>query len=288
MTSTVWSTGMSSDSSSERADHSSPPIRTRPLWPLTSSSTRAGRPTRAAGPVFSSGGCFTCRLAMGRTVPSPAAEAMTNASNWKGRPSERAATAAATHAPTARRPSANVNVTSSATPSTAATISQTIQATMAAPQDNSGAALARRNSSWRGQFARALPQSSRTRTHPTPARGSLPAEIKPCRTRGNYPSAVSGSRDRPTLDLGWRAPHGVSRRCRVSRQGSGPDRGTHGRASDAAYADRDAYQRDSYLEADAYPVDPGYQGYASRRERERPRPADTPPGPRTRPERGMP
>ena len=74
----------------------------------------------------------------------------------------------------------------------------------------------------------------------------------------------------------------------MSRQGSGPDRGTHGRASDAAYADRDAYQRDSYLEADAYPVDPGYQGYASRRERERPRPADMPPGPRTRPERGMP
>ena len=45
--------------------------------------------------------------------------------------------AAATQAPTAMRPSANVIVTSSATPSTAATISQTIQATMAAPQGNS-------------------------------------------------------------------------------------------------------------------------------------------------------
>ena len=65
----------------------------------------------------------------------------------------------------------------------------------------------------------------------------------------------------------------------MNRQGSGPDRGTRGRVSDAAYADRDAYQRDSYLEADAYPVDPGYQGYASGRERERPRPADMPPGP---------
>ena len=75
----------------------------------------------------------------------------------------------------------------------------------------------------------------------------------------------------------------------MSRQGSGPDRGTRGRASDAAFADRDAYQRDSYLEADAYPVDPGYQGYASGRDRDRPRPADMPPGPsRTRPERGMP
>jgi hypothetical protein len=57
-----------------------------------------------------------------------------NASNWKGRPSPRAAVAAATHAPTAMRPKANVNVTNSATPSTAATISQTIHATMAAPQ----------------------------------------------------------------------------------------------------------------------------------------------------------
>ena len=75
----------------------------------------------------------------------------------------------------------------------------------------------------------------------------------------------------------------------MNRQGSGPDRGTYGRASDAAYADRDAYQRDSYLEADAYPVDPGYRGYANGREHERPRPADMPPGPsRTRPERGMP
>ncbi|MGH3206765.1 MAG: hypothetical protein ACRDOI_17960, partial [Trebonia sp.] len=72
----------------------------------------------------------------------------------------------------------------------------------------------------------------------------------------------------------------------MSRQGSGPDRGTHGRSGDATYAERDAYQRDSYLEADAYPVDPSYQGYASGRERERPRPADMPP--RVRPERVMP
>ena len=65
----------------------------------------------------------------------------------------------------------------------------------------------------------------------------------------------------------------------MSRQGSGPDRGTYGRASDAAYA----YQREAYLEADAYPVDPGYQGFAN----DRPRPADMPPGPApTRPQRG--
>ena len=55
----------------------------------------------------------------------------------------------------------------------------------------------------------------------------------------------------------------------MNRQGGGPDRRTHGRVSETAYADGDSYQRDSYLEADAYPVDPGYQGYASGRERER-------------------
>ncbi len=75
----------------------------------------------------------------------------------------------------------------------------------------------------------------------------------------------------------------------MNRQGSGPGRSTRGRASEAAYPDRDAYQRDSYLEADAYPVDPGYQGYGGGRDRERPRPADMPAGPwRTRPERGLP
>ena len=73
----------------------------------------------------------------------------------------------------------------------------------------------------------------------------------------------------------------------MSRQGSGAGRGGNGRANDAAYADHDAYQRDAYLEADAYPVDPGYQAYASGGDRERPRPADMPPGPpRTRAERG--
>ena len=74
----------------------------------------------------------------------------------------------------------------------------------------------------------------------------------------------------------------------MNRQGSGPGRGTFGRPGDAAAA-RDAYQRDSYLEAGAYPVDPGYQAYAGGRERDRPRPADQPPGPaRPRPERGAP
>ena len=65
----------------------------------------------------------------------------------------------------------------------------------------------------------------------------------------------------------------------MNRQGSGPGRSTRGRAGEAAYTDRDAYQRDSYLEADAYPVDPDYQAYSGGRERERPRPADMPPGP---------
>ena len=120
-------------------------MRTRPLCLVTSSSTLADRPTRAAGPVLSSGGCLTWRLATGSTKPRPAPEATTNASSWKGRPTCSAPTAAATSAPTAMMPSANVVVTSSATPSTAATISQTIHATMAAPQRNFGAASWRRN-----------------------------------------------------------------------------------------------------------------------------------------------
>ena len=67
----------------------------------------------------------------------------------------------------------------------------------------------------------------------------------------------------------------------MNRQGSGPDRGAQGRASAAAYADGDAYQRDSYLgdtylEPGAYPVDPDYQDYARGKQ---PRPADLPPGP---------
>ena len=69
----------------------------------------------------------------------------------------------------------------------------------------------------------------------------------------------------------------------MNRQGSGPGRGTHGRSGDAAYADRDAYQRDPYLEPGAFPVDPGYAGSP---DYDQPRPADLPPGPwRGRPER---
>ena len=61
-----------------------------------------------------------------------APDAITNARSWNGRPKP-TPTAAATSAATAMMPSANVVVASSATPSTAATISQTIHATMAAP-----------------------------------------------------------------------------------------------------------------------------------------------------------
>ena len=70
----------------------------------------------------------------------------------------------------------------------------------------------------------------------------------------------------------------------MGRQGSGTGRGAQSRASGAAYADGNVYQRDLYTTG-AFPVDPGYQGYADGTE---PRPADLPPGPpRSRPERGM-
>src|SRR5215472_17987984 len=58
-----------------------------------------------------------------------------------------------------------------------------------------------------------------------------------------------------------------------------------GRAADAAYAGGEGYPEGTHLDADAYPVDPGYRGYSGGR----PRPGDVPVGPpRTRPERTVP
>ena len=58
-----------------------------------------------------------------------------------------------------------------------------------------------------------------------------------------------------------------------------------GHAAEAAYAGGEVYPDETYLDADAYPVDPGYRGYSGGRLR----PGDVPVGPpRTRPERTVP
>ena len=129
---------MTWDSSYGRADHSSPPMRTCPPSSVTSATTLAERPTRAEVPVRSTGGCLMCRIAMGRTTPSPAAAATANAPSWKGSPAPAAPTTAATTAPAAIRPKASVVVMTSATPSTAARTSQTIHDSMATPGSGSG------------------------------------------------------------------------------------------------------------------------------------------------------
>ena len=71
----------------------------------------------------------------------------------------------------------------------------------------------------------------------------------------------------------------------MKRRDKAPGRGTQGRVADAGYPDGDGYPDDAYLNAGAYPVDPGYRAYTNGR----PRPADMPAGPpRTRPERPAP
>jgi len=71
----------------------------------------------------------------------------------------------------------------------------------------------------------------------------------------------------------------------VNRRDSAPGRRMRGRAADAAYAGGEGYPDGPYLDADAYPVDPGYRGYSGGRLR----PGDVPVGPpRTRPERTVP
>src|SRR5215468_8622351 len=58
-----------------------------------------------------------------------------------------------------------------------------------------------------------------------------------------------------------------------------------GHTADAAYAGGEGYPEGTHLDADAYPVDPGYRGYSGGRLR----PGDVPVGPpRTRPERTVP
>jgi len=68
----------------------------------------------------------------------------------------------------------------------------------------------------------------------------------------------------------------------VNRRDNSPGRRMHGHAAEAAYLDGEGYPDETYLDADAYPVDPGYRGYSGGRLR----PGDVPVGPpRTRPER---
>ena len=76
---------------------------------------------------------------MGRTRPRPATAVTTNARTWNGTGAPNAPTAAATPAATAISPRVSVTVSSSATPSTAAKTSQTIQL-MAAPLSSAATA----------------------------------------------------------------------------------------------------------------------------------------------------
>src|SRR6201996_4013334 len=108
-------------------------MRTRPLWPLVSFSTSAVRPTRAAVPVRKAGGCLRCRLAIGRTRPRPAPETSTKVRICTGTGNPTAPVTAAATAATAIRPSVSVTVISSAAPSTTASASQMMSATMATP-----------------------------------------------------------------------------------------------------------------------------------------------------------
>ncbi|HEX8007644.1 MAG TPA: hypothetical protein VF482_14600, partial [Trebonia sp.] len=68
----------------------------------------------------------------------------------------------------------------------------------------------------------------------------------------------------------------------MNRRDSGPGRGTQARGPEAVYPDGPPdgdYPGAAYLDAGAYPVDPGYRAYAS----SRPRPGGAPAGPPPRP-----
>jgi len=103
----------------------------------------------------------------------------------------------------------------------AATINQTIQATMAAPQRNPGTGDRTAKSLWRGQIARALyPRVALSASIAIPAvsagglRNSVAA--RPNKTVSNYRQLPGGpvGETRPpyTRLVGWRASHAVSRR----------------------------------------------------------------------------
>ena len=53
----------------------------------------------------------------------------------------------------------------------------------------------------------------------------------------------------------------------MKRRESGPGRGTQGRVADAGYPDDGGYPEDVYLDASAYPVDPGYRAHSGSRPR---------------------
>src|SRR5579875_1220028 len=241
---------------------------------------------------------------MGSTKPRPAADATTNASIWNGRARCRAPMPAATRAPTAMMPSANVVVISSATPSTAATTSQTIQASMAAPQENVPRGVLAPQSRWRGHNARALPsrlvraargatvmarpQSAevrhrRRRELPVwprlRARAGLHSVGGECRTLATTPS--TGLVMRSGLPRVHRAGsvqevpgESSGQRTWPGHGGSGRGRRASGRVPGRRVPGGGRVPRRPWL--------PGYSNG-------RPRPADMPPGPpRTRPERNVP
>src|SRR5919106_4007330 len=109
-------------------------MRTRPVWPVTSWTTRACRPTSAATPkrCWRPGSGRRWRRTRGRTRTRPATATTAKVANWAKEPNPRAAAPAAANPATASRPRAAVRVKISATPRTAATMIQTT-ASMALP-----------------------------------------------------------------------------------------------------------------------------------------------------------
>src|SRR5215469_5272495 len=94
----------------------------------------AGRPTSAAVPVRSSGGCRIWRRANGRATPSPRPEARMKAPNCTTDGAPRNPAPAAIRAAMPTSPNASVVVMISTAPSTAARISQMIQLSIAPPR----------------------------------------------------------------------------------------------------------------------------------------------------------
>src|SRR5215471_13095594 len=192
---------MTEDSSYERADQSSPPMRTRPSSPVTSSVTMADRPTSADVPVLSSGGCRTWRMASGRTMPRPAPAVTTNAMSWKGRARPTPPTTAAAPAATASRPKESVVVMISATPSTAARISQTIHNSMVTP----GAGARAAHPPVRGRAA--LPRPSTDSNPPAPRPTPL------LTARGRHPFTHRHPRGPPRVPGPFRARYSQLAAC---------------------------------------------------------------------------
>src|SRR5919109_1304678 len=77
----------------ERADHSSPPMRTLPPFRSTRCKTTALLPSSAAVPVRSAAGMWRWRLAIGRRIHTEAMDPPMKTSNWSTTPTPQSACA---------------------------------------------------------------------------------------------------------------------------------------------------------------------------------------------------